>query len=493
MSRAANDDAWTFLLTRRELEIELSRRNLSIRGITPVLRVRLIRHLQFGRGELSSPGTPDRINSSIDLSPINRMSEPQENSPDEQGSSPRRVTIHPAHEGDPMRTPSSGRSTDRTLNGDRTLALDTTTMTTAYNAMRKWELKFSGKRGEDIEEFITRVEEGREIIPVSDDDLLRCMPLFLSGVALLWFRDEREYFRDWPDFVSEARARFSDSDFQVALREEIARRTQGKNEPIADYLTCIRAMFRRLDPPWTDQEQVAYAHRNLLPRYQVAISPRDATDMRTLTSIAKCVERTFSLSRQYREPPSPDQSLLPALAYRDGKVKRDHTQSAMAALDLTNPPPNPVPEDEPSTSRDKSRYGNSKSYPRDSTRPRDRRGANGNNNKRPASSTPGGSRDNPPKRSSNRDPRRSTASKQSTTDTEADAHRDRHTVLALVDSGSSRTFIGTELAELLRSQNYSFKSIEKTPVIVATGHLEEVKEQVEIPIQLHNREQLVTA
>ncbi|XP_024947576.1 uncharacterized protein LOC112495389, partial [Cephus cinctus] len=29
--------------------------------------------------------------------------------------------------------------------------------------------------------------------------------------------------------------------------------------------------------------------------------------------------------------------------------------------------------------------------------------------------------------------------------------------------------------------------------MVATGHLEEVKEQVEIPIQLHNREQLVTA
>jgi len=56
--------------------------------------------------------------------------------------------------------------------------------TTVYNTMRKCNLKFSGARGEDIETFLLRIEEGRELIPVADEDVLRCLPFFLSGIAL---------------------------------------------------------------------------------------------------------------------------------------------------------------------------------------------------------------------------------------------------------------------------------------------------------------------
>jgi len=57
-----------------------------------------------------------------------------------------------------------------------------------------------------------------------------------------------------------------DPDFQFALREEIMRKTQGEHESVADFLTCLRAMFDRLSPPWTESEQVSSAFRNLLPR-----------------------------------------------------------------------------------------------------------------------------------------------------------------------------------------------------------------------------------
>lgn len=50
--------------------------------------------------------------------------------------------------------------------------------------MRKWNLKFSGARGEDAETFLLRIEERRKLIPVDDEDVLRCLPFFLSGIAL---------------------------------------------------------------------------------------------------------------------------------------------------------------------------------------------------------------------------------------------------------------------------------------------------------------------
>lgn len=42
------------------------------------------------------------------------------------------------------------------------------------------------------------------------------------------------------------KVRFGNLDFPFALRDEIMRRTQGK--PVADYLTCMQALFERLNP-----------------------------------------------------------------------------------------------------------------------------------------------------------------------------------------------------------------------------------------------------
>ncbi|KYN44948.1 hypothetical protein ALC56_00600 [Trachymyrmex septentrionalis] len=43
-------------------------------------------------------------------------------------------------------------------------------------------------RGSEAEVFLIRIEEGRELFPVNDADLFRCLPFFLSGTALFCFR-----------------------------------------------------------------------------------------------------------------------------------------------------------------------------------------------------------------------------------------------------------------------------------------------------------------
>ena len=140
-----------------------------------------------------------------------------------------------------------------------------------YDIMRKWNLKFSGSREEDAENYLTRLNEGGAICPVDDEVLLRLLPFFLLGIALSWYRSMQSTWRTFDQFASAFRSRFSDSDFQFELRQEIHKRTQGPRESVADYLTCMLAMYDRLEPPLSESEEISYAHKNLLPRLQLTI------------------------------------------------------------------------------------------------------------------------------------------------------------------------------------------------------------------------------
>lgn len=120
---------------------------------------------------------------------------------------------------------------------------------TVLHTMRRWNISFSVRRGQDVEAFLARISEGRALFPVSDADLIRCLPLFLTGVTLQWFRNDQGRWTTWQTFQAACRLCFRDPDYQYALREEIMCRTQGPDEPVADFLTHLRGLFAHLGPP----------------------------------------------------------------------------------------------------------------------------------------------------------------------------------------------------------------------------------------------------
>ncbi|KAL6438798.1 hypothetical protein ACFW04_003703 [Cataglyphis niger] len=156
--------------------------------------------------------------------------------------------------------------------------------------MRKWNLKFSGARGEDTETFL-----------MPDEDILRSLPFFLSGIALHWFRGidyRRGLCFDLRGF---------------ALRNEIIRRTQREQEFIADYLTCLRAMSndrlsRCAGMRWTIEDAIE--------------------------DVVTRIEASHQLAQRYRAEPTPDKSLFPDLVYRSPRHvnKSAHRQDTIAAL-----------------------------------------------------------------------------------------------------------------------------------------------------------------
>ena len=198
----------------------------------------------------------------------------------------------------------------------------------AYEIMRKWNVRFGGTRQEDLDAFLLRIEEGRDLVPICDSDMLRVMPFFLTGIALSWFRGSRHLWLTFEEFARACRVRFGDSDFQFELRQEIYKRTQGEKESVSDYLTCMRAIFDRLIPRLPLSEEVSYAHRNILPRLHLNIRRADVVDFVHLELLAIAAEKSYRVVKNYRPPPPPERSLLPELTYREPKLQNSDRRPA---------------------------------------------------------------------------------------------------------------------------------------------------------------------
>ncbi|XP_036145809.1 uncharacterized protein LOC118646618 [Monomorium pharaonis] len=341
---------WIQKLTEEQARQHLTDRGLDIRGILPVLRARLARYEEAILRGATPSGTPD---------PVEAISDPFEGlGAAEPGPSIPSFTIGDFGVGNRVvRSPPAENSTAKGEHGGmgarkreyeytfppradpvpshtgrrspRSSAAD------AYNLMRKWNLHFSGSKNCDAEAFLTRIKEARSILPVTDADLFKCLPIFMSDAALYWVRLESENWRNWQDFETAWRVRFGDPDYQYALREEVMRRTQGEQESAADYLTRLRTLLAKMTPPWSLQEQLNFAYRNLLPRLRLVVQRHDFTCFRSMEELVTRMERNYAAEKCYRPPLPPEQSLFPELAYHapKGKAKSPGT---VAAISTTN-------------------------------------------------------------------------------------------------------------------------------------------------------------
>lgn len=185
-----------------------------------------------------------------------------------------------------------------------------------FSVVKKWDLRFGGAPGEEVEIYITSIEEGRELLVIRDSDLINALPYTFTATALTWYRGRKHTFRTWAQVRTALRARFADPEYQLALHEEILRRIQASDEPVSSYLACMNGLFARTDPSWTDAQCVRIAYNNLLPSYQLVIPFSEHLTMEILEAQAVRRDKAFKRLSQTRAPPPPEESMCPSLAYR---------------------------------------------------------------------------------------------------------------------------------------------------------------------------------
>ena len=126
----------------------------------------------------------------------------------------------------------------------------------ASGLLTKFKISFEGKPKDDVEEFIQRIREGQSSLGLTDRDILKMSPVIFAQDALTW---ARPLWEDWTtvEEMSEAlRLRYRPLDYKIRSQEEFRNRTQGPREPIGTYLSCMRALSKRVTPPLTLEGQL---------------------------------------------------------------------------------------------------------------------------------------------------------------------------------------------------------------------------------------------
>ncbi|KAJ8666500.1 hypothetical protein QAD02_008162 [Eretmocerus hayati] len=221
-----------------------------------------------------------------------------------------------------------------------------------------WKISFDGEpkgRKDKTEEFLASVTECMEAIDLSDAEVLAAMWSILTDRGRTWYRTHRGGIATWRDFKQAFRDQYVGHVDHQDLMEELYRRTQGRNELIAPYLTCIRLIVGHFKHPPSEEVVFNIVIRNLRPVVRRYLETKDVRTLAEIQYYGKKFEKQLEWDARYIAPPSQDKSRIPRAAYQGSssaprKVAATELEEAtgkVAGLTIGNKPEAKAPETKP--------------------------------------------------------------------------------------------------------------------------------------------------
>lgn len=180
----------------------------------------------------------------------------------------------------------------------------------------QWGIKFSGDDSQSVNAFIERIEEIKDARNASDDDLWRYAIDFFEGNALIWYRANKNYVKNWEELVISLKRTFQSPFYQEELMSEINKRTQGKEESVIIYISVMQNMFNRLPKEIPERDKIMIILKNLQPYYQLAVCRDEFYTIADLVNVLRIIERTKINCDRFQEPQYRANGLEPDLAYK---------------------------------------------------------------------------------------------------------------------------------------------------------------------------------
>ena len=87
-----------------------------------------------------------------------------------------------------------------------------------------------------------------------------------------------------------------------------------------DYITCLEAMMRKMEPLPSLNFQLGTLHRNMKPRLQQLIWRSDFEDVESLLDLAMEAELAVDAEKYFKPPPPPESCVYAQWAYKPRKM-----------------------------------------------------------------------------------------------------------------------------------------------------------------------------
>lgn len=99
--------------------------------------------------------------------------------------------------------------------------------------------------------------------------LLQALPELLKDNAFLWYRNNRDQWTRWEDFIVQFKQRFLGPRFQYRLEETIRSRLQKEGEKAGEYIDALQTLMTR-HGQMSPERQLERIYENLAELQQLA-------------------------------------------------------------------------------------------------------------------------------------------------------------------------------------------------------------------------------
>lgn len=125
------------------------------------------------------------------------------------------------------------------------------------NDLDKWP-KFSGKRDENVNKWVTDITHELNMVKLSDGQKRSVIQTFLLDDARRWFINNMVDMPDWDSFVTSIQKTFSSTWLQELAIQKVGSRQQGGAETILHYYNEMMELFDTIDFKMADNLKVIY-------------------------------------------------------------------------------------------------------------------------------------------------------------------------------------------------------------------------------------------
>lgn len=204
--------------------------------------------------------------------------------------------------------------------------------------MGNWKLKFSGRSGMGVEDFLYRVEALTHQSLESNFAILTSnISTLLEGSASDWYwrYHKSVHTVTWNGLCDAMRTQFREERTDVSIRAEIHRRKQREGESFDEFYESVVLLADKLSVPLAEASLLESIRSNLLPEIQHELLYQDISSMAQLRRIIRTRESFFQTLRPVVRKPQPAPRRLVHEVEVSTEVDSEEEDPELAAVNVS--------------------------------------------------------------------------------------------------------------------------------------------------------------
>lgn len=200
--------------------------------------------------------------------------------------------------------------------------------------MHRWNISFSGNgHGLSLNEFLTRINIYARAEKVPESQMLANIHLLLKDKAEHWYWGNINEFYSWRTFVEAIKKEFLPQNYDFFVREEIQNRIQGQNESFSSFITDMKILFQRVDPPLDERYKLYIVRRNMLTDYGAFLTINKIRTLNDLVDICRGLDESKMMAERRKiSQPYSNISLVEPSCYPRNNYVRNFPQNRKVVM-----------------------------------------------------------------------------------------------------------------------------------------------------------------